>query len=765
MDEQQAQKIFDLFERWGTQSEELGDIFAKTEKSTEKFRKEINKLTEDAKKQKATYAEMKSKMDELDDAIEDASKANNEAKKVQLQKIKADLAAEAATKQLTEATRKATSEMLGRAAQGIGQFVKNLQGDSSGTQLATDIMTAGIDIAGSAAKGVGKTLNAFGDAAMAAGVATEGLGFIVGGAAKILGTALDAGSEAMTKLAKFGVEILSKEVEKTYKSFNQMSASGALFTDGMTGMRNAAGDAGLTVEQMSNVVKASSEKIAAAGLGMTEGTKMIGRVGKALKDSGAQEQLMKLGYGIEEQSTLIADVTKQMRITGKTITDKEVQGATQKYAENLRLIASITGEDAKKKMAVAEEASKELAFRQELAKKSPEQQAAIQQAMTSMSDLELKNFKDRVVFHGAVVNQQGALYEAQVKGAKDKANELYKAWGDNTLTYKKGAELNSQYGEQINKSILGLKGIATAGYAGEEDMKGFSESLTKQIDANNQYTKTAVAGAEAGLDQKDAHDDLTKGVIGAEQAAQKLKVALQEDLTPAIQDFARVSTAMLKSVENMLDDMGYGPNSPKMSAADKDKVAAARGQKTAFGTEMHAGQSDETVLRGIKQADWLKSQGITRSPGGVYIGPNGENLGILYENIKGAPKFDRGGSLSRGGIGIAGERGPELISGPSSVLSTASTANLVRAVSAMNEMSSSGTSRMGVLRERMRGFEGISASQLQSDPIVGAGSASTGSSRSDHDGGLGEANSYLSQLVRLMKQNVDHTSRVVANTN
>ena len=40
-----------------------------------------------------------------------------------------------------------------------------------------------------------------------------------------------------------------------------MSASGALFAEGLTGMLDSAGKAGLTVEQFSKVVQNSSEQL------------------------------------------------------------------------------------------------------------------------------------------------------------------------------------------------------------------------------------------------------------------------------------------------------------------------------------------------------------------------------------------------------------------------------------------------------------------------------------------------------------------------
>jgi len=147
------------------------------------------------------------------------------------------------------------------------------------------------------------------------------------------------------------------------------------------------------------------------------------------------------------------------------------------------------------------------------------------------------------------------------------------------------------------------------------------------------------------------------------------------------------------------------------------------------------------------------------------------------------PAFDKGGSISSGTIGVAGENGPELISGPASVLSTASTDSLVKALDAMREMKgqrfgendfdwnvSMSEGRMAKLKDRTKGFEGFNPAQLQqelmnrpeSDPIKKVYKQWDDEERGDS---ASETNGHLAQLVKLMKENVTHTAKVAMNTN
>jgi hypothetical protein len=146
-------------------------------------------------------------------------------------------------------------------------------------------------------------------------------------------------------------------------------------------------------------------------------------------------------------------------------------------------------------------------------------------------------------------------------------------------------------------------------------------------------------------------------------------------------------------------------------------------------------------------------------------------------------KYNRGGKLGTGGIGIAGENGPELISGPASVFSTASTANLLEALNALKLLSGSLTGEDGIAKSvasseslktlissSLKGFEGFDYNQLQSElskrPEMNSRSAAMSALDDDRpNSSVSGLTEQMGELVRLMKQNVDQTTRVAMNTN
>ena len=277
VDFEKLQEAIDaMAEKFGLASPELAAFIKATSKGTKDFKKAIDDLNKEIKKGKASYADQKRVLDQLNDELEDLGDATGDASKTtrkQTLLAERDIVAKNAAMQKTKEAAEKFGDVMGKSAiQGTGTFIRGLQAGASATELASGIMNMGIDVAASGMHLLGTGLESAGAAVTtfapgwykAAGVLLTGLGFLA-----------EAAGETGGKLLKFGVEILSKEVDKTIKSFNTISATGATFATGLTGMRDAAGESGLTVEQFSTVLSANSSNIAMAGLGYTDTLKNL----------------------------------------------------------------------------------------------------------------------------------------------------------------------------------------------------------------------------------------------------------------------------------------------------------------------------------------------------------------------------------------------------------------------------------------------------------------------------------------------------------
>jgi len=610
-------KLEEFIKRYNTSTEDmikatkrLVDGFDDSGQAVEDADRQLKNLDKQIKRSGGSFSNVIGDLNRLQETIDEVSETGEDSVHRQRLQTQLDIMSRrAANEQYRKLAMDAGAELVkGLVNYNIARakaLINAVQSDASGFQMAGDIATASLDQTNNTVQGVSKVVGGVGSALT-----------MIPGPARLVGVGLTAlagiagfVSEKMTELAKFGIEVAVKELEKTTKAYNESANAGAMFADGLTGLRNTAHDANLTVTQFAEVLKTSSTNLAQSGIGVVEGAKQIGRVGKELKASGVQNQLIKLGYSFEEQAAMSAEVIANMRRSaGGTVSDKAVAEQTQKYAENLRLIASLTGEDAKKKVEQVRNENQILAFQQELAKKTPEQRAQIDAAMATMTDLEKKNFRDRVVF-GEVINKEGAIYEAQVAGARAKGEAALGLFQNNALTAESNANLNAQYGEQIKQSILsqqalGQAAMATGGVLGDV-AKGMLDSLNQ---ANAQTKESVEAGKKSIQEAKMTQDELTKSYVEAVQSGQALKIAIEKELTGVITNFASIANAVLKGVHDQMVALGLAADTVSANLAKTDDANRANMTMMEKAQSYFAGAL-ESIPQGIGKA--LSAIGMT----------------------------------------------------------------------------------------------------------------------------------------------------------
>lgn len=534
-----------------------------------------NKWNDAFKKNIGQITGVNENLNELDAAIEKTTdsydKAQLIAKRQEVIRAAASASAIKETMAVAAAMGTATKSMVTSA----GSLSRKLLDGTNGVEFATGVMTAGIDIAGAASGQMGQSATAAGTALMGAGGKAKAFGAALVGAGAVMG-ATSAASAAL----KFGVEVLGKEVEKTVTAFNTVTSSGAMYTDGMTGMRNAATDAGLTVDMFSKVLQTNSADLAKSGLGVAEGAKVMGKVVKTIRDSGAGTQLQKLGYGFQEQAELVSETIANMRRAGAggPIVQQEVATQTMKYAENLRLLTALTGEDAKKKEEAIRNENQILAFQSELAKKTPAQQAQINAAMAAMTEVDRKNFRDRVVL-GTVINQEGALQEATIAGVRERNESIMSLWNSNAMTVETVVAQNAKYSSTITDSIssmqaLGQAGYAAGGVAGEmaKTMLETKNLLLTQTEQGFDAAKLSVQG------QKSATDNLTNSVVAANETVMRFQISMQDMMLKPMEQFGTVMAKVLVEMENavkkLTDTLGEKEDKSFFRAPTKGELNA-----------------------------------------------------------------------------------------------------------------------------------------------------------------------------------------------
>ena len=371
-------------------------------------------------------------------------------------------------------------------------------------------------------------------------------------AVPLFGGVLGAAARGFGEAAKFAVANLQKTVE----IFEDLSAVGALTTEGMSGVQQQFVDSMMTMEGFKSTVIANAATLARFGGTVGTGTTRFAKFVGELQRSEAGEQLRLLGFNADAiGETAAAFVSQQTRLgLAQRKTQAELaQGAAQ-YAKELDILAKLTGMQRKEIQAQQDAALSESRFRavyDEMVANGQEGQAKAMmdfQTMISKASPEMgQGFRDmaagfvnteaaqklfrstggqaaeimRQVKEGglgeveAFKRLQGALKEQEIT-----QRDLAKATGDNTA-FVKFAEVS----DVINAKIVG----------------------------------SSIEVARAQKQQTEEADELTKKTtearISMDQVANKLTefgFALTRDAAPAVAAFTKTLDEAIDFVADKL---------------------------------------------------------------------------------------------------------------------------------------------------------------------------------------------------------------------
>lgn len=532
--------------------ESAADIGAKSIKEVSKRLDEMDKRIA---KGKATWQEMLQRSKDFSESLDDLNDTSDQA--ILVKKRVSALEEEAAKKAKSDLKTIAFKQALDGAKKmvsGAGmEFVNGLQSGKSGISMATDLAVTTANLTGDTLGGIGKNVSEVGSSFASAG----GKVGTLGKAAVVAGMALSAvGSTA--KLMGLAGTVLGKEIEKTVAAFNSATAAGAVYAGGMTELRNTAHSAGLTVTNFANVLKNSSTELAQIGLSVPEATKKMGLAMKAGGDD-MKRKMLNLGYSFEDQASLVAETMRSMRSTGGPLqaSSGEIAAETQKYAENLKVISAMTGEDAKKRQEAVKAEMNTLAMQQKLSSMPETQRIAMEKSMQNMDDATRKAFIEMQLF-GTTVTSGSALMMASNSGFSQRVNELNAAATQGALDEEKTRAINAKTAEQVRKDAMSQTSLGLAGAAGVGDEVGALATTMGKLakDSLTQTEEARKAAEQATTGQMNATDDLTRSIADANIAGQNLAVAFEEKLTPAIGKFASALESAMTKINEIVKSMG-----------------------------------------------------------------------------------------------------------------------------------------------------------------------------------------------------------------
>lgn len=579
-------------------------------------------FTEYLKNGKTELNNVTDKLKDLDNQIDSVT---DTAEKSKLKEQKRDIERQAGWENTKRSAANFASTMVTSGytvakelATATKDIVNSMMTSGSDTKMFTGIFSAGIKVLSSGATALGSIFGGLGSAVGAlASIKFPLLGKVISGITGGLGAAFGKIVSIAGGALAGALELMVSQLDGYIKSFNRMNTSGAAFAGGMGEMIRTANRAGLTIEQFSNVINKNSEAIANAGLGMTDGSK---KLSKAMAAGGAelQRQLFNLGYNVEEQGGLFAETMKMMTSTAGPLkaSDREVAEQTKKYAENLRFLSAITGEDAKKRIAETRKNLDNLLMQRKMQDMSGTQLATFQNALSRVPP-ELQRMLIQQSEYGTVFSQDLAIMKNQSPALQNFIAELTGAFKTGTLNQEQVNAALEKYTPAMKTELPRSLALAIAAYKDNSSVAGQAANAMSNVlkvlqpipENLNEIDKNLEKSAQA-----DKTDPLTNLMTTVQQEAQKLRVLVESTIAGLLNKFGDVlaegATKIAENITKIVEALSMGDFKGVLSSLLETLTSLIPG----FGNLKEALQKIDTKEAG-KVAGEVTGAGV-----GGYIG-------------------------------------------------------------------------------------------------------------------------------------------------
>lgn len=556
--------------------------------------------------------------DKLKKAKEDEAKASANMTEAQKKAIKEK---ETATKKEAEAQKTFSGtvdsfKQVGNAVTGFGASIsKSLISLSASFLTSYDSMAK--DPIGAAAGLLNTGVDLMATTAKATADATSGAAKGITGWIPFVGPAIGSVVDGMNSAAKAAIDlaatitktannIFAAEFKKAVAEMQAFAKAGASFGGGMIEIRNIAHSSGLSMETFGKAASAAAGDFRLAGLTQADGARAMAGGMKALSTTvgksgnAMREELLALGYSYEEQGALIGQVMALDKAAGNTrkMSDAELAATTKVYAKDLKVLADITGKDAKKAM---EEAAKKGMEADIMAQLSPEEAKKFQAAYAAMPDYAKKGFLEYVSSGGTAITDQAtniamsqnAEVEKLIKGGYDGIKDASK---DASIVQKETLKQTAAAGDQqrkLNKEQGNAIGVAARLGGG---MQGIAD-MQNQISASGQYQAEAVdETADAATKQSEATDEVTAGYQKVNKATNDFAVEMEKLVSSNMGTYAKMlGDTMKESLDVMVKAIKIAKG--ELNIADVGKSDAELKDKQKYSEQDKAATEAETKFR------------------------------------------------------------------------------------------------------------------------------------------------------------------------
>lgn len=456
-------------------------------------------------------------------------------------------------------------------------------------------------------------------------------------------------AEVVTKLIKFGANLVIDGIEQLWSMFEGAASAGVLFTNGLTEMNAQRGAMSLTTQEYTEVIKNNRDQLSIFGGSVGEGAKRLAAVGKESKVFN--EELRAMGITYKEQAENTSDFMASLQRSGqlRLLNDKQIATASAEYQRNLVVMSSLTGKSIETMKQERDEALKNMAFQAELAKMDPKLRAEMESALLNMPVGMKKAFQESVIF-GKVMTDTGAI----VSGASVYIEKYANSVRDGTATNEEGFQsfrddLKAN-APQLRKNLSDLAAAGMAELLGNgnvvtRSINDFSDSLYKEISRAENTAKETVAKMLTTGEQQEAKVLQILAGLDAQRAMQdKMLKLIEDEAMPIVTDmFKTISETMNEQLGKFVDWMKDPDEEAKKMTSivpkGKGSLLGKDGVLDNILTALLDGPAD--MMSAI--ADWWEGPDVVKETKELvdarddfFTDPNKENMAQIQAEMSGA---------------------------------------------------------------------------------------------------------------------------------
>lgn len=335
----------------------------------------------------------------------------------------------------------------------------------------------------------------------------------------------------LIKGATMYVNAVTKQSDALFKSYNEISRSGATAAGGITELYGTMQKFGYGIAELGNlagIVAENANNLALLGGTVFEGTQRFADLSKGIRDSELGARFERMGISVDNQNKGIANYLRIITMTGQQQlkTQEELRAGAEAYILQQDRLTKLTGATADEQQRIREEALSEERFAASQAQLRRRAVEEGNEALAKEADAreEMNIYLRKNV--GPGVAQGFRDMTTGFLNSKD-AQKFYRSFPDAARLIREGADpAEIQAAMRANAkatgemtSTLGMAGRANEYFADQAEMirlagqKDYKEALQtsgRQQDVNDAATDSMVGVARAQRQTRDALQDLVQ---------------------------------------------------------------------------------------------------------------------------------------------------------------------------------------------------------------------------------------------------------------